>query len=156
MDVPAIEAAYRAHGHSVLRRAQRILGDRGEAEEVLQDVFASLLGRPEQFEGRSALMTWLYSATTHRCLNLIRNQRTRAKLVALRSDPLPPTANPEQSAEARKILARVPEDLASVAIYYYFDQLTHAEIAELVPCSRRQVGNLLERFHQAAKGEEVR
>jgi RNA polymerase sigma-70 factor (ECF subfamily) len=64
--------------------------------------------------------------------------------------------SPEESAEARRILARVPEDLASVAIYYYFDQLTHAEIAELIPCSRRQVGNLLERFHQAAKGEVVR
>jgi RNA polymerase sigma-70 factor (ECF subfamily) len=119
-------------------------------------VFASLLDRPEQFAGRSALMTWLYSATTHRCLNLIRNRRTRIRLVTLRSEPPRAPANPEDSAEVRTILARVPEDLASVAIYYYFDQLTHAEIAELIPCSKRQVGNLLERFHQVARGEAVR
>jgi DNA-directed RNA polymerase specialized sigma24 family protein len=43
-----IAAIYRQHGHLVLRRALHILNDAQEAEDVLQDVFASLVDRPER------------------------------------------------------------------------------------------------------------
>src|SRR5262245_58452645 len=64
-----VEQAYRAYGHSVLRRARQMLGDEQEARDVMQEVFVALLDRPLTFEGRSALGTYLYSATTHRCFN---------------------------------------------------------------------------------------
>lgn len=156
LDDRAIEAAYRTHGHSVRRRATRILGNAEEAQEVLQEVFTSLLARPAQFAGDSSLLTWLYSATTHRALNRLRDQRNRGRILeanAERTRPLGAGASSEDQTAVRELLRRAPDELAQVAIYYYFDQLTHAEISTLMSCSRRQVGNLLERFHALARGE---
>jgi RNA polymerase sigma-70 factor (ECF subfamily) len=38
-------------------------------------------------------------------------------------------------------LENMPESLARVAVYYFMDELTHEEIATLVGCSPRKVGN---------------
>jgi RNA polymerase sigma factor (sigma-70 family) len=153
---PSIEAVYRSHGHHVLRRASRLLGSEVDAREVLQDVFLSLLDDPSQFAGRSSLATWLYAATTHLCLNRIRNQRVRSRIVAERAGSLPVASSPteaEDGAVLREVLARLPEDLARVAVYYYGDEMTHEEIAGVLGCSRRQVGNLVERLTLAVSKE---
>ncbi len=146
-----IDAAYRAHGHHVYRRAVRMLGHPGDAGEILQEVFLSLLDRPEQFAGESSLATWLYSATTHLCLNRIRDGRTRSRLVAERAGSLPcPSLPPpaDDVAELRDLLVRLPADLAQVAVYYFGDEMTRDEIAQVLGCSRRHVGHLLERLEE--------
>ena len=131
----------------------KLLGDRQEAREVMQEIFTSLLDRPEQFGGRSKLLTWLYSATTHSCLNRIRNSKTRLRL--LESHPMEDAAERdlEGMTAAREILARMPAELAQAAVHYYFDQMTHAEIAEVMGCSRRHVGDLLVRFREEVERE---
>jgi RNA polymerase sigma-70 factor (ECF subfamily) len=48
----------------------------------------------------------------------------------------------------------LPEPLGHVAVYYYLDELTHEEIAELLGCSRRHVGNLLVRLSAWARADE--
>jgi RNA polymerase sigma-70 factor (ECF subfamily) len=45
----------------------------------------------------------------------------------------------------QRALQSMPPELARAAIYYLVDGLTHAEIAELLDCSRRHVGDLLAR-----------
>lgn len=76
-----IEAAYRAHGHLVLRRARTLLGSDAEAQEVLQEVFMTLLDEPDAYGGRSSMTTWLYRVTTNMCLNRMRNARNRQRLL---------------------------------------------------------------------------
>jgi RNA polymerase sigma factor (sigma-70 family) len=144
-----IEEAYRAHGHHVLRRASRILGNDADAREVLQEVFMSLVAEPGQFTGRSSLSTWLYSATTHLALNRLRNQRTRARILQTesRSDSHEPPA--DAAIDLRRVLARLPEDLARVAVHYYLDEMTQEEIATVMKCSRKHVGHLLRRLEIA-------
>ena len=77
----SVEQMYRQHGHVVLRRARRLLGNEDEAREVLQELFTSLVARPDGFAGRSAVTTWLYGATTNLCLNRLRNANSRALLM---------------------------------------------------------------------------
>ena len=157
MDVSTIEGLYRAHGHSVLRRARRLLGNEEEAREVLHDVFVSLLARPTQFRGASALTTWLYGATTHGCLNLLRNQRTRARLLAdggAAEAPSCTAQGAERLAILRDLLARLPPELARVAVYYYADEMTHDEIASVLECSRRHIGDLLKRLRERIRALE--
>jgi RNA polymerase sigma-70 factor (ECF subfamily) len=144
-----IENAYRKHGHSVLRRAQHLLGSVDDAREALHEVFVDLLEHPEQFEGRSSLVTWLYSATTHRCLNRLRNARTRARLFEERNEPRDQASHAgrvESGIELRRLLATLPHDVAEAAIYHHLDELTQDEIASVMRCSRRHVGHLLERL----------
>lgn len=153
-----IEALYREHGHAVLRRARRILGNEEDAREVLQDVFVSVIDRPDAFRGQSSITTWLYSATTHACLNRLRNQRTRARLLA-ESCPEPQrsiSGTAESITVLRDLLERVPFELAQVAVYFYADEMTHEEIAGVLGCSRRHVGDLVARLHASIrKTEEV-
>lgn len=148
-----LDRIYRDHGHVVLRRARRILSDEGEAQEVLQEVFLSLVQRPEQFEGRSAVTTFLYAMTTNACLNRIRDSRRRTRILADGFAPaeLGPRATPEAGIDAALLLARLPERLARVAIYHFVDGMTHDEIAEVLGVSRRQVGNLVVRVQEEAR-----
>ena len=149
-----VENAYRTHGHHVLRRATRILGNDADAREVLQEVFLSLLAQPTQFAGTSSLTTWLYSATTHACLNRLRNERTRARLLDARG-PSPPATqtSPEDALEVRRLLARLPDELARVAVHYYLDEMTQEEIASMLGRSRKHIGRLLVRIEQAVSAE---
>jgi RNA polymerase sigma-70 factor (ECF subfamily) len=157
MYATAIESIYREHGHSVLRRARVLMGNDDDARELLQEVFMSLLNRPEQFAGRSEITTWLYSATTHGCLNRIRNDRTRRRLVDERAAVLveASTDDPERHALLRQLLVRLPSELAEVAVYRYLDGMTHEEIASALGCSRRHIGDLLERLHALASAEPL-
>lgn len=155
----SFDALYRLHAPNVLRRARALLGNEADACEVVQDVFVSLYERPEQFKGLSKLSTFLYSATTNACLSRIRIRKNRLRLLADRPEEAPMSRSiqldPEALSLLHDVLRRLPEQLALVAAYYYVDDLSHDEIAELVGCSRRQVGNLLERVVQTAREMEA-
>jgi RNA polymerase sigma-70 factor (ECF subfamily) len=149
---------YRAHAPSIFRRAQQLLGSDADAQDVVSDVFTSLYERPEQYAGRSALSTFLYSMTTHVCLNRLRSQKRRTRLHEAGAEAVGPGASelaaPDRAAQLRELLLRMPEPLGQVAIYYYLDELTHAEVAELLGCSRRHVGDLLTRLNAWLQARE--
>ena len=139
-----VERLYRSHGHLVLRRARTLLGNEHDAQEALQEVFASLLRDPAAVESNAT--GWLYQATTHWCLNQLRNRRTGARLLEQRGPPPAEVgANAEALAEVRRLLAMLPEEVAAAVVYHHLDGMTHDEVAAMLGCSRRQVGYLLER-----------
>lgn len=151
-----IEKLYRECGHVVLRRARSILGSEHAAQEVLQELFVSLLDKPTQFAHKSSATTFLYSMTTNMCLNRLRNQRKRAHLLAKEG-----TAGErvESSLEsqllATELLASLPKRLATVAVHYYIDEMTQDEIAEILGVSRRMVGKLIDKLKLTIQQEEV-
>ncbi len=152
----SIDQLYRQYGPSVYRRALNILGSEQEAQEAMQEVFVTLLTKGESFRGDSSLMTWLYSVTTNLCLNQIRNRKRRAMLLSARYRDLHPEdrPHPELVHIVANLLDCVPTDQAQVAIYYYFDDMTQEEISTMMGCSRRKVGDLLERFRSVVAGLE--
>jgi RNA polymerase sigma factor (sigma-70 family) len=153
----AVLRMYREHGDVVLRRARKLLGSDEEAHEALQEIFMSLLSNPRQFDGRSAVTTFLYSVATHHCLNRIRDRKIRLRLLDDNLRPLlavSEAARAERIAAARQLLQQVPADLALAAVHYYVDEMTQDEIAEVMGCSRRHVGNLIDRLHALVKERE--
>jgi RNA polymerase sigma factor (sigma-70 family) len=137
-----VEHLYRTHGHAVLRRARRLLGNLDDAHDVMQDVFLALHRNGDKFAGRSSVATYLYSMATHASLNRIRNGQTRTRLVAIeasaRTGVAPPTG--AMRTLAHQILEALSDDEAALAVYLYCDELTHPEIASLLGCTTRQVG----------------
>ena len=141
-----VEKLYRSHGRIVLRRARTLLGSEHDAQEALQEVFASLLRSPDAVRAADSIVGWLYQATTHFCLNQLRNRRTGARLLALR--PTAAEAAParaESLSEVRSLLSVLPDEVAAAVVYHYVDGMTHDEVAQLLGCSKRKVGYLLER-----------
>jgi RNA polymerase sigma-70 factor (ECF subfamily) len=140
---------YRSHGHIVLRRARTLLGSEADAHEAVQEVFAQLLRAPHALHAARSAVAWLYQATTHFCLNLLRNRRTSARLLERQAAAAPPSGacapRADALAEVRSLLSLLPEPVAAAVVYHHLDGMSHAEVAELLGCSRRQVGYLLER-----------
>lgn len=149
---------YRKHAAGALRRALRLLGSEADAAEVVQDLFVSLFERPEQYRGGD-MTAFMYRAVTHACLNLMRDQRNRYRLMLEHGRDAPsddPGLHPEWALTARAVLEDMPEPLAQVAVYYHLDELSQQEIAEILGCSRRHVGDLLERLARWAERQERR
>ena len=155
IDERDIERLYRELGHVVLRRARALLRSDAEARDVLHEIFANLLARPEQLRDVEKRVGWLYRATTNHCLNLIRNRDGRARILRSipRSEEAPPRG--ETLATVRGLLGRLPSPLAEVAVYYYVDEMSQEEISRILGCSRRQVGHLLERLEDWSKDDAV-
>ncbi len=137
----------------MLRRARTILGSEAEAQETLQELFLSLLDRPEQFAGRSSITTFLYRMTTNLCLNKLRDSRNRRSLLERNSVSGVAEDTSFAKLEVAELLARLPEPLGQVAVYYYMDEMSQAEISEVLGCSRRMVGKHLSKLHKLTKAE---
>ena len=70
--------SYRRYGPAVLRKCERILASREEAEDVVQTLFLDLY-RP----GRADVgLPYLFRAATNRCLNRLRDAGRRQALLA--------------------------------------------------------------------------
>ena len=150
--LPPLDRLYQSHGPAVLRRARQLLGNESEAREVLHDVFASLLERPEQFAGTSSIMTFLYSMTTHQALTRLRRERGRQRLLELHQEHDPELVSPPGAQlELREVLRSLPEELAELAVYHYLDEMTQDEIAAVLGCSRQWVTKLVARLRQSVE-----
>ncbi len=151
-----VEQAYLKYGRSVLRRARALLGNEEDAREMVHEIFVGLLEAPEQYQGRSSLATWLYSATTHRCLNRLRDRKTQLELLRERAAPAgaAATSTGADPGELRRLLSALPDELAAVAVYHFMDEMTQQEIAGALGRSRRHVAKLLQRLSEFVRAWE--
>lgn len=154
-----IAQLFEQHGPRVYRRALRLLGNPGDAEEATQEIFIRAFRSASGFREQSQPTTWLYQITTNYCLNLIRDRSRRAALneahlnpmaeATSRSDP----TRPEDLVLLRRLLVTADERQAAAAVYVFLDGMSHEEAAELLGVSKRTVGNLIERFQTWAKAQ---
>jgi RNA polymerase sigma factor (sigma-70 family) len=150
--VENVEGLYRRYAPAVLRRARAILANEQEAQDVLQEIFTTLVSSEDAFRGQSSPVTWLYRVVTHRCLNRIRDRRHRtaalqkAAAAATEEDPRP---SPETRVVMSDLLSRIPAELRDVAVYYFIDEMSHEEIATILNVSRRTAGNRVQSVREA-------
>jgi len=120
---------------------------------MLQELFVKWSRTPPTFDGRAALSTWLYRVTTNACLNRMRDEQNRVRLLDVHVRPNHPTVSAPKGEllHALKVeLRKFDAEQAAAAVYAVMDGMTHDEIADVMGCSRRHVGNLLQRFRDHA------
>lgn len=77
-DQQALAEAYRRHAGAVFALAQRLLGDRARAEEIVQEVYLRLWNRPEVFDpARGSLRSFLLAQCHGRSVDLLRSETSR-------------------------------------------------------------------------------
>ncbi|MFZ4579657.1 MAG: RNA polymerase sigma factor [Myxococcota bacterium] len=144
-----VASMYRRFAGMVLRRARRFYGP-AEAEEVVHEVFLKVLEAPEMFRGASSPSTWLYRVTTNHCLNRLRNEARRRSLLVEHAESVPGVSSGGHGQEATVFVDEVWRALdaehAAIGLYYFVDGMTHDQIAEVVGCSPRTVGNRIDRI----------
>jgi RNA polymerase sigma-70 factor (ECF subfamily) len=121
--------------------ACRILGDTGEAEEVLQEVFLYVWRAAATFDAaRGSVLAWLLVATRSRAIDKLRSRRSggRSRLTALEDAPEPAAdvdleaglAGKEWEALCRSAIGELPGDQRQALELAYFEGLTQQEIAD--------------------------
>jgi RNA polymerase sigma-70 factor (ECF subfamily) len=153
------EALFMAEYGRVVAIANRVLADRGEAEDVAQEVFIDFHRRHRA--DASFAGGWLHQAAVHTALNRIRGRKRREQRElkqALAERPAPPDdpAGLAEIAEQRQIvrsaLARLKPKAAAVLVLRY-SGLSYAEVGAALKVGTGQVGTLLRRAEQSLRKE---
>ena len=145
--------AYERYGRALLRKAERIVGNREDARDILQGLFVDLYQRSDA----PMDLPYLYRAITNRCLTFLRDESNRARLLERHDAALAParrTACDDQVIGLDLLLKLVRElDPAEseVLAYRYVDDMTQDEIAALLGLSRKTVGKRLDRIRDAVR-----
>jgi RNA polymerase sigma-70 factor (ECF subfamily) len=135
-----LEQLYEAYHRQALGLAYRLLRDRGEAEEVVQEAFLAVWRTAGRYDAtRGSTRTWLLAIVRNRSISLLRARRGQ-RPATLADDLLPADGAdlldqvvPHLDAEiVRKALGSLPVEQRQAIELAYFDGLTHSEIATLL------------------------
>ncbi len=131
---------YDRHSPMLLGMALKILRNRQDAEEVVQEVFFYAWRRAADYDRtRAAVSSWLVLITRSRCLDRLRSyQRMEAMRSAVerevpnaeRPKSYSNVLNHERATRLRDALERLPEAQRQVLEYSFFRGLTQREVAE--------------------------
>lgn len=136
-DEGAVGELYDRHSRLLFGLILRILRDRSEAEEVLQEVFVLVWTRAETYNvALGSPAAWLVRIARNRAID-----RLRANTVRLRAVEAAPEPAPEESPETRAVqseqqravaqaLQALPSDQRVLIEQAYFLGLTQSELAE--------------------------
>lgn len=137
-DASAVADLYDRHNRLLFGLILRILGQRGDAEEVLQEVFIAAWNRSETYN--SALgppIAWLVRVARNRALDRLRANAVRLRTVeALSTMPAPVDtpeshlASSEQQRQVARALDALPPGQRELIEQAYFLGLTQSELAE--------------------------
>lgn len=140
------EAVFTAHTDFAWRSLRRLGVAERDLEDVCQEVFVVVLKSLSQFEGRSALKTWLFAI----CRRVAANYRNRAvhrrelpvesvepaAALAGDGDAFDALAGKQSLALLQGLLATLPAEQREVFELYEVEELTMREVAEVLECSQ--------------------
>ncbi len=140
--------------------AARVLGDRAEAEDVVQEAMMKLWKiAPDWRQGEARVSTWAYRVTVNLCTDRLRRRRTRAQVA------LDGVAEPESDAPSvveaitekdradalQAALDKLPDRQKQAVALRHIEGLTNPEIAEIMDIGVEAVESLTARGKRALK-----
>lgn len=151
-DARAFELLARRHQDALYRLAVRVMGDRAEAEDALQEALLDAWRRIGRFRGESAFSTWMYRIVTNRCLGMLRKRRP-VPVEEVDATPAPAQDSPERAAERdagmaalQRALAGLPDDLRVCWVLREVEGQGYTEIAQITGATEDAVRG---RIHRA-------
>lgn len=135
-DQHAIARLYERHSRLLFGLILRILRDREEAEDVLQEVFLAAWTRAETYKASLGTPAgWLVRIARNRAIDRLRANSSRLRAIEQGGSAVAPgdDANARPDAEAQRDIARaldaLPAEQRALIEEAYFRGLTHSELA---------------------------
>ena len=156
-DVAAFERLSRAYADRLFMLLLRLLGDRGEAEDVAQEVMLRAWQGISRFRGQSSYFTWLYRIAVNEANRALEKRARRPAGVAIRDQELllpgSPADDPSRQAEVSELrmalgraLAGLPPALRTAIVLRDVEGFSTQEAAEIAGVSQAAFKS---RLHQA-------
>lgn len=148
---------------AVYNLAYRMLGTPEEAEDAAQEIFVRIYRQLGRYDPERKFSTWTLAIATNYCIDQLR--RRRMQLVPLEniipwartrdSGPEGEALSGESRDEMQRLLKRLPEKYRAPLVLRYWEDLSCAEIAEILGVpegtiktqihrARKQLGKMLE------------
>lgn len=129
----------------------RVVGDRDDADDLLQDTWMRVARGARSFDPTRRVRPWLYGIATNLARDLQRRRAVRVR--ALHEGSLEATRpqsppGPVERIDMRARLAGLPERLREVLVLRYFEGLDEAEMADTLGIPR---GTVKSRLHGALR-----
>jgi RNA polymerase sigma-70 factor (ECF subfamily) len=130
-DPRALSTLYDRYAGYALAVALRVVRDREEAEEAVQDAIWQIwTGRVRYDPRRGRFRTWVFMIVRSRALDRLRRRATANAARAAAADPEPiATVGIELTRDLRQILAALNDDQRDAIVLAFYVGLTHDEIA---------------------------
>ena len=159
---PALNDLMERHAPKLFNYLARSLQDENDAADLAQETFVRVFQNCMKFDTRMKFSTWLYAIAT----NLVKDRyrhRTRHPQVSLDAEneatgedfratmpeqkPTPSESlqNTERAESVRNAVGQLPEELRTPLILSEYEELSHAEIGEILKCSAKAVETRLYR-----------
>ncbi|MEL6986678.1 MAG: sigma-70 family RNA polymerase sigma factor [Bacteroidota bacterium] len=136
---------------------RRIVLNHEDANDVIQNTFIKVYRNISKFEAKSKLYTWLYRIATNEAITFLRKKKRKETVDIDGGDGAEVSRQlkadvyfdgDEIQVQLQAALATLPEKQKAVFNLRYFDELSYAEISELLDTS---VGALKASYHHAVK-----
>jgi RNA polymerase sigma-70 factor, ECF subfamily len=140
-ELGAFEELYRVHAGRLFGLAYRMLGNRADAEDLLQEIFLSAHRKLDTFRGDAALGTWLYRLAMNQILDHVRSRAARA---GQQTDGLDDTSRLPDAVSHRladraidridleRAIAELPEGCRAAFVLHDVEGLEHRDVAEVL------------------------
>jgi RNA polymerase sigma-70 factor (ECF subfamily) len=134
----------------------RILRDRGEAEDLSQEVFLRVWKEAANFKATGSLKGWVFRIASNLALNRLR--RARLPLApepdagpGAGLDPSERLAARERARAVREAVESLPETQRLAVVLLRFEGLSYGEIAQALDLSGSAAASLIHRAHEALR-----
>ena len=137
-DAAAVGELYDRHSRLLYGLILRIVRDRAEAEEILQEVFVLVWNRVATYNpGLGPPAAWLVGIARNRAIDRLRANSARRRAIESARLDVESNENPEtdalvgeQQAAIRQALQAIPREQRDLIEEAYFLGFTHSELAE--------------------------
>ena len=140
------------HGPALYRIAYRLVGDRHEAEDVVQETYRSAWKSRESYESGRGDRAWLAAILRRRVIDRLRRHAPPHPFDAagpheVGVEGADPFAG-QYTDEMQHALAQLPEELRETLLLVVVGELTHQEVADLLGTP---LGTVLSRVSRARR-----
>lgn len=159
-DAAAGRALLARLGPKLFGHAFRVLGDRAEAEDVVQDTMLKLWKiAPEWRQGEAQVSTWAYRVVANLCTDRLRRRQTRrdvdiGAIAEPEADMLSAVEQMTEAARAEALqtaLDALPDRQRQAVVLRHLEGFSNPEIAEILGVGVEAIESLTARGKRALK-----
>ena len=141
------DAVITKHENKLFRTALAILGNKADAEDIVQDAFIKLFEKQQNFESAEHEAAWLIRVTVNLCKNRLRSYWWRRTVPLLDTYP----AQNDDQLEMMQIILTLPSKYRGVIHLFYYEGYSTKEIAEITDQNESTVRQQLTRARRMLK-----